>query len=310
MQKITATIAGLAIILAGCSPSGTDAAKPGEPVDQAEEILSSAEVMANSTADDWRQFDQDNLLYITLDRGVVIVALSKQLAQNHVAQIKALARENFYDGLSFYRVIDGFVAQGGDALEQREIKSAAQTVAAEFDQPLTGDIVFTPMQDVDGYAAKAGFIDTLPAAIDEAGENVWHLHCAGAMAMARSNEKDSAGTEFYITLQPQRYLDRNLTVFGRVVQGMEHLQALRRVAPPQLEDDDMGETIVSIRVGSDLPADEQARLEVMRSERDAFQQYVAARRNRPEDFFYYTPDHIDVCDLPIPVRDIAAAAEE
>ena len=212
-------------------------------------------------------------------------------------------------GCHFIASLKALSPRAATRLKQREIKSAAQTVAAEFDQPLSSGIIFTPMQDVDGYAAKAGFIDTLPAGVDEAGENVWHLHCAGAMAMARSNERDSAGTEFYITLQPQRYLDRNLTVFGRVVQGMEHLQALRRVAPPQSEDDDMGEAIVSMRIGSDLSADEQAQLEIMRSESNAFQQYVAARRNRPEDFFYYTPDHIDVCDLPIPVREVAAAAE-
>ncbi|MFC2954194.1 peptidylprolyl isomerase [Marinicaulis aureus] len=262
------------------------------------------QIVAESAPEDWRTLDPENLLVIELERGRVVVALSEKLAASHTAQLKALAREGFYDGLSFYRVIDGFVAQGGDVFETREIKTAEKSLAAMFDESLTDAMKFTPIKDVDGYAPQVGFIDS--EAVGVGGDRVWKLHCTGAMAMARGNEKDTGGTEFYIAIQPQRYLDRNLTVFGNVVEGMEHVQRLRRVAPPESEDDDRGEEIISIRVAADLPEDEQPALEIMRSDTPTFADYVEARRNRPEEFFYFRPDHVDVCALSIPVRAIAS----
>lgn len=275
--------------------------------DEGEAKPSPAEVIAASTVDDWMTLDPENLLYIELERGTVIVALSSELAQNHTAQMRSLAREGFYDGLSFYRVIDGFVAQGGDLLETREVKTAEASLAAEFDQPLSADITFTPIRDADGYAEKVGFVGSSPAGVKDG--RIWHLHCTGAMAMARGNEPDTGGTEFYITLQNQRYLDRNLTVFGRVIQGMEHVQAIRRVAPAESEDGDLGEKILSVKLGADIPETERETLEILRSDTDTFQAYVESRRNRPEAFFFYRPDYIDVCALSVPVRVKTAAAE-
>jgi len=262
------------------------------------------QIVAESALEDWRALDPENMLVIELERGRVVVALSEKLAASHTAQMKALAREGFYDGLSFYRVIDGFVAQGGDVFETREIKTAEKSLAAMFDEPLTNAMKLTPIKDVDGYAPQVGFIDSEAVGVD--GDRVWKLHCTGAMAMARGNEKDTGGTEFYIALQPQRYLDRNLTVFGQVVDGMEHIQLLHRVAPPESEGDDRGEEIISMRVAADLPEGERPALEIMRSDTPTFGAYVEARRNRPEEFFYFRPDHVDVCALSIPVRAIAS----
>lgn len=286
----------LAAVIAGLGVSHTFAdALEGKP--------SSAAILAASTPSDWRTLDPENLLYIELERGRVVVALSSELAQGHVAQVKTLVREGFYDGLSFYRVIEGFVAQGGDLFSNRDTGTAAQTMKAEFDEPLTDAIAFTPFPDTDGYAARIGFVDGLPAGADAQGGTVWHLHCAGAFAFGRNEGRDTAATEFYIALQPQRYLDRNLTVFGRVVQGMEHVQALRRVAPAQTPDDDLGETILSMRIAADAPQSERKPLEMLDPSTDAFAAYAEARRNRPEAFFYHRPDHIDICQLPMPVRE-------
>lgn len=294
MKKIIAAI-GFAALFAAVAAGNVFA-------DALEGKKSPAEILADSAPGDWRALDPEFTLYIELERGRVIVALSPTLAQGHVAQIKALAREGFYDGLSFYRVIDGFVAQGGDLFETREVKSAKKTLPAEFDEFAPEGMVFTNMPDRDGYASMSGFIDSLPAGMDNQTARVWLLHCAGAMAMARDEGKDTAGTEFYITLQPQRYLDRNLSVFGRVVKGMEYLQALRRVQPAETPEGDLGETIKSVRVAADVPSEEREPLEILRSDTDTFRAYVESRRNRPEAFFYYRPDYVDICQLSVPVR--------
>ena len=268
---------------------------------------SSAEILDQSAPSDWRALDPENLLYIDLepkdqDQRRVVIALSAQFAPAHVAQIKTLARQGYYDGLSFYRVIDGFVAQGGDPFEEREIGEAVRAMTPEFDQPLTQSMDFVPLKDHDGYAAEVGFVDSLPVGVDASGKHAWLLHCAGAFAFGRGVEPGTASTEIYITLQPQRYLDRNLSVAGRVVRGMEHLQALRRVEPPQSRDDDLGETILSMRVAADIPESEGETLEILASGTSAFDDYVEARRNRSEGFFVHRPDYIDICQLPMPVR--------
>jgi peptidylprolyl isomerase len=269
--------------------------------DALEGVKSGPDILAETTADDWRRLDPDETLYIELERGRIVVALSSVLGRPHAERIKALAREKFYDGLSFYRVIDGFVAQGGDLFEKRESEHGTP-IAALFEEKVGEDFALARLPDKDGFAPRSGFVESLPAGYDPKAKTAWLLHCAGAIALGRNDDKDTAATEFYIALQPQRYLDRNMTVFGRVVAGMEHLQALRRVAPAETPDGDIGETIVAMRVAADVPAKEQSNLEILRSDRPAFLAYAEARRNRPEAFFHFRPDHLDVCQFPTPVR--------
>lgn len=265
--------------------------------------LGATEILQKSAPSDWTAPDPEQTLYIELERGRVIVLLSSDLAQGHVAQVKALARQGFYDGLSFYRVIEGFVAQGGDPFEKKPVsKPALPKMKAEFEETPKENFRFEALPDEDGYAPAVGFANSLPVGRDPTKNAAWHLHCAGAFAFGRNDARDSASTEFYVTLQPQRYLDRNLTVFGRVIFGMEHLQALRRVAPPEKPTDDIGEKILAIRVAADAPEAQRTRLEVLRTDTETFRAYAESKRNRPEAFFYYRPDHLDICQLTIPVR--------
>lgn len=262
---------------------------------------SGAEILAETTPEDWRTIPAEDTLVIELERGKVTVALAPALAPRHVEQIRTLAREKFYDGLSFYRVIDGFVAQGGDPFGERKIRKAKKSMKAEFER--AGDeIAFAATKDVDGFAPAVGFVQSLPAGRDEKTGTHWLLHCAGAFAFGREDGKDTASTEFYVALQQQRYLDRNMSVFGRVIDGMQHLQALRRVEPPETKDDDIGEKIVSIRIAADIPEGERETWEILDSARPAFAAYAEARRNRPEAFFHFRADHLDICQMPVPVR--------
>lgn len=287
--------------LAALSVCGALAAGPAF-ADALEGKKSGADILGASIAEDWREIPAEELLVIELESGKVHVALSPALAPKHVAQVKKLAREGFYDGLSFYRVIDGFVAQGGDPFGEKATKTSKKTLKAEFEGPLAKGYAFNPLGDADGFAPAAGFIASIPAGFDASTGAAWHLHCAGAFAFGREDARDTASTEFYVALQPQRYLDRNMSVFGRVIDGMQHLQALRRVEPPAEKTDDLGEQIRSVRVAADLPAETRETFEILDSARPIFADYAEARRNRPEAFFHFRPDYLDICQFPVPVR--------
>lgn len=284
-------LATIAVMTASASPALADALEGRK---------SPADILGETTAQDWRMIPSEETLVIELESGKVTVALSPSLAKQHVEQVKVLAREGFYNRLSFYRVIEGFVAQGGDPFSERKSRKAKKALKAEFET--AGDVVFTALPDADGFASVAGFIGSIPAGHDEKTGTFWHLHCAGAFAFGREDGRDTASTEFYIALQPQRYLDRNLSVFGRVIDGMDRVQALRRVNPPETKDDDVGDKIISIRVAADIPESERETWEILDSARPVFAEYAEARRNRPEAFFHFRPNHLDVCQLPVPVR--------
>ena len=260
------------------------------------------DIMAAATDADWRTVDPENLLLMETEAGTITIELSAHLAPGHTEQMRTLAREGFFEGLSFYRVIEGFVAQGGDFADTRDIGSA-KILEAEFEEPMPAGATFTPLTVTDGYAEQVGFIDGMPAGRE--GGQVWLAHCTGAFAYGRNNERDSASTEFYITLQPQRYLDRNLSVAGRVLDGMTIAQAAPRgVIDGDPETDDFEERlkITGLQVAADLPEAARPSWQVMDDTSPLFAELMEARKARPSEFFYFRPGHVNLCQMPVPVR--------
>jgi len=261
----------LCLSVSACSTTKQEAPSIKKTVDISS-IRPSSEIIASSTSDDWIQLDPENTLYIDVPDGRIVIALSSALAQNHVKQIKTLAHENYFDGLTFYRVIEGFVAQAGDRGENRDIGTAADSVNAEFDQTFPAGLNFTPLGNDDGYA-----------------------------------EQNSAGGTIYITIQPQRYLDRNLSVVGRVVWGMEHVQSIQRASQSSggiIDEPEDRTKIISMKVASDVDEDERTNIEIFNTDSPLFLELIESRRNRPEEFFYYRPNYVDLCQMPIPVREV------
>ena len=138
--------------------------------------------------------DPENTLVMTLEGGDVVIALRPDLAPGHVDQIKSLAREGFYDGVVFHRVIPGFMAQGGDPTGSGMGGSEKPNLKAEFSR---------------------------------------EPHVRGVCSMARSQSPNSANSQFFICFDDARFLDGQYTVWGVVESGMEHVDALPKGEPPR-----------------------------------------------------------------------------
>ena len=136
-----------------------------------------------------------NTLVLNLDSGGdVVIRLRPDLAPGHVARIKELVEEGFYDGVVFHRVIPGFMAQGGDPTGRGTGGSDKPDLRAEFSS---------------------------------------EPHVRGAVSMARTNDPNSANSQFFICTDDATFLDRQYTVWGNVVEGMEHVDALPKGEPPR-----------------------------------------------------------------------------
>lgn len=257
------------------------------------------------TAPEWRKVEADNLLVMTLEDGDVIIELNNDFAPGHVAQIRDLTGKKAYDGNTFYRVIDGFVAQGGlddDNIPDDDIPRLKN----ENDRPIS-DASFTPLGNGDLFASQVGHIDGFAAARDEELGLEWLLHCPGAMAMARDEDPDTGSADFYIVLDAQRYLDRNLTIFGRVLSGMEYIQALKRgkreIESGVIQPPERGDTILSMRLASQMPEETRPEWEVMNTNTETFEAFKTAKRVRNEPFFYrHPPEVLDICSFSVPAR--------
>ncbi len=138
--------------------------------------------------------DKENLWLLDLSTGGrVTIWLRPDAAPQMVKRIKTLTRQHFYDGLAFHRVIDGFMAQGGDPKGDGTGGSDLPNVPAEFN---------------------------------------WLPHTRGAVSAARADDKDSANSQFFIVFMPRLQLDKKYTVFGRVIDGMKYVDAIERGEPP------------------------------------------------------------------------------
>jgi cyclophilin family peptidyl-prolyl cis-trans isomerase len=270
------------------------------------------EVLAASTPADWRALDPDNTLYVELPGGRVVIELAPRFAPLHVANIKTLTRARYFDALSIIRVQDNYVAQWGDPDNRHPLPAGIGKVAPEFDSPTPADLSFTRLPDGDVYAPEVGFSDGLPVARSAPLHRTWLAHCYGMVGVGRDLDVQSgSGAELYVVIShAPRHLDRNVALVGRVVKGMELLSALPRGSEPMgfYSKTEPPTPIKSIRVAADVPRAERSNLEVVRTDSVTFTALVESRRNRPEDFFKVPAGHIDLCNVPIAVRERPPAA--
>jgi peptidylprolyl isomerase len=267
-----------------------------------------ADVLAAAKPGDWRTLDPENTLYLELAGGRVVIELAPEFAPLHVANVRTLARGKYFDGLSIVRSQDNFVVQWADPAEadhKKPVGDARKTVPAEFDRRAAG-LQFVALPDPDTYAAQTGFVSGFPAARDKADGAAWLVHCYGMVGAGRDNAADSGpGTEIYVVSgHAPRQLDRNVALFGRVVQGIELLAVMPRGPAPMgfYTKPEQRVPIREIRVAADVPADQRTKLEVLRTDTQTFTDLIEARRNRQDEWYQYKAGRIDVCNVPLPVR--------
>lgn len=168
--------------------------------------------MNNASAQKSKAQNSENILYIDLKYGRVVIQMLPEIAPKHVERIKNLARQKFYDGVVFHRVIDGFMAQTGDPTGTGMGGSKLPDLKAEFsDEP----------------------------------------HIRGAVSMARATDPNSANSQFFIVTKDSRFLDTQYTIWGRVIKGMEFVDKIKKGSGGngQVSEPDM---MLKVRVASDV----------------------------------------------------------
>lgn len=262
---------------------------------------------------DWRTLDQENLLYFDFGKGPVIMELAPDFAPEHVKNIKKLLAEKFWDGLAIVRVQDNYVVQWGDPNAEKpelkkKIKSAKETLAPEFDRAYSEKLAFTALPDGDTYAKEVGFMKGFPVARDKELKKMWLTHCYGMLGVGRNTPADSGGgAELYVVIgHSPRHLDRNVTLVGRVVFGMELLSSLPRgtgvMGFYEKPEERIG--IKSLRLGSQVAKPERVELEALKTDSVAFKELMAARRTRTEEWFHFSAGRLEVCNMLLPIRKV------
>ena len=279
------------------------------------------QVLDASKPSDWRLLDPANTLYMDLPQGRVVIELDPAYAPLHAENIRTLARQHYWDGLAILRVQDGFVTQWGDPAAEsehpahppRSLGKAKATIAPEFERTVGDDAPFTLLPDGDVYAPEVGFSGNFPVARDPKTGKTWLVHCYGMVGAGRGNAPDSGpGTELYTVIgQAPRQLDRNIALVGRVVQGMQYLTALPRGEGPMgfYKDPAKQTPIVRVRLASELPASERMPIEVLRTDTATFHALVESRRNRSDAWYLHKAGAIDICNVPLPVREAPAGTD-
>ena len=268
-----------------------------------------SEVVTNSTAADWRAVEPDNMLVMDLqDGGRVVIELAPAFAPVHVANVRAFARGGWWNGATIYRVQDNYVAQWGN--NEADVSAPAGITAsppAEYERPMAG-LSIRPLGFPDSYAPMVGHSGGWPVAYDPERGEAWLTHCYGSVGVGRDLSPDTgSGGELYAVIgHAPRHLDRNIATIGRVIEGIQHLTARPRgTGNLGFYDEAKSERpipIARVRLGTDIPAGERPRFEVMRSESEAFSAYVTGRANRGGSFFIRPAGGVDLCNVNVPVR--------
>jgi peptidylprolyl isomerase len=265
------------------------------------------DIIDASPARAWKTIASDDLLVVDLaSGGRVAIQLAPAFAPVHVANIKALARGDYWRSATIYRVQDNYVAQWG--LNESDKPWPAGVVAkppAEYTRRLKG-LSVTPLGSPDPYAPSAGFVDGWPVAFSRNGGWADLAHCYASVGVGRDISPDTGtGEELYAVIgHGPRQLDRNIALVGRVVDGIDQLSSLPRgtEALGFYKDKAQYVPIARIRLASDIPAAERPSYQYLDTASSTFARYLRVRANRRDAFYIRPAGGVDLCNVQVPVR--------
>lgn len=261
------------------------------------------------TAETWLDLPQQDLVYLELSQGVVVLQLADQFAPAHSQRFRQLVKSKFYDGLTFYRVIDQYVLQAGLPEGESHPSGKAQqwpAIKAEFTWPVRNTDPYFLIEKNDVYAKETGFNQGFP--VGREGNEEWLLNCANMISMARDPAPDTGTTDFAIMQgQAPRHLDRNMSMFARVVYGGEWLNLMprgdRNIDSGVIEKAAARGVIVKATMGNELAQNKQLPLQMMNTQSSEFEEKIAKHRARDGEFFHYKGlGKVDICYQQVPVR--------
>lgn len=260
----------------------------------------------SAPADAWRDVEPENLLVIETKYGNIGIELYPEIAPKHVEQVKALARQEFYDNVPFHRVIAGFMNQTGDGSNQDGTgDSELPNIDAEFTFRRGSNISFSAIakKRIDRADVGVAFYKALPIASQPSSQALFTkdgkvdahgLHCKGVTSMARTNDPMSANSQFFLMRGENEGLNTNYSIWGATVMGLEHVEK-PLVGTVGEKPGWMPDYMKTVRVASDLPAADQPSIQVLRVEHSAFQAWLDTQRDTDGAL-------PDICDLAIPTR--------
>ena len=258
-------------------------------------VLAVGPTLAAQPSPTWTPLDPETTLVIDTTKGRVVIEMQPVFAPKSVERVKQLAHQHFYDGLAFWRVLDGFMAQTGDPGNVDGGKSPLPNLKPEFTFRLDPTAPAAIAARPSGLAY--GFIGAVPFASQRDGRvrpdhkvTAWGLYCPGVVGMGRDEPLDSGNSEFFLMRSAYPSLDMQYAVWGRIVSGLDVVRTLKTGEP--VKDPDL---MTRVRVLADLPQAERPKLEVMDTRSAAFRAIVARERRREGADF-------SVCDVEIPTR--------
>ena len=256
---------------------------------------------------DWRTPNPDDILVIDTSQGRVIVEMSPLLAPGHVERVRVLAKRHFYDGLEFFRVINGFMAQTGDPLNTGTGSSELPDLAAEFEfrrgakdpfvlferLPAGGDTGVTEI----GFYGNA-VVRTAPGMQMMASKDGkvagWGLFCKGAVGAARGQNPDSANSQFFLMRDTYPSLNSQYTAWGRVISGQGAVEKIKAgteddpVVPPR-------DIMKTVRLLSDLPEKDRPKIQIVDTRSPGFKALLEAQKAASKS-------PLTICDVEIPAK--------
>jgi peptidylprolyl isomerase len=253
---------------------------------------------------DWREVPADRLIVMDTTKGRILIETAPEFAPNHAARFSELVRSGFYDGITFHRVIDDFMVQGGDPTGTGT-GGSGQNIDAEFTIKRDASM---PVLEVSARANdRGGFFHGIPvvtqpiaqAAVRADGKvETWISHCAGVVSAARSEDPNSADSQFFLMRQskrqdgsPNTYLDKQYTAWGHIVGGLGVVRDINVGTAGETRGFEP-DSITVARIAADLPEGERPRVWVQREDGPAFTAKLAELTGQGP-----APD---VCDIEVP----------